>query len=67
MEASFSNLFEDVRQERSLKLLWSLTEPDMLKQSVFIDDEIKIVKNVALEKLHRQKCLDEYFALHFLE
>ena len=29
MEAFFSNLFEDVRQERSLILLISLTDPDI--------------------------------------
>ena len=33
MEAYFSNLFEDVRDERSLILLLSLTDPDVLKQS----------------------------------
>ena len=45
MEACFSNLFEDVRHERSLILLLSLTDPDILKQSKFTDDEIEIIKN----------------------
>ena len=67
MEAYFSNLFEDVRHERSLKILLSLTDPDILKQSKFTDDEINIIKNLALEKIHRQKCLKDYFALHLLE
>ena len=67
MEAYFSNLFEYIRHERSLILLLSLTDSDILKQSKFTDDEIEIIKNLALEKLHRQKCLKEYFALQLLE
>ena len=62
MEAYFSSLFEDVRHERSIVFLLSLTDPDTLKQSKFTDDEKNIIKNLALEKLHRQKCLEEYFA-----
>ena len=54
MEAYFSSLFEDVRHERSLILLLSLTDPDILKQSKFTDDEIDIIKIIGLEKLHRQ-------------
>ena len=49
MEGYFSTMFEDVRQERSLILLLSLTDPDILKQSTFTDDEINIIKNLALE------------------
>ena len=67
MGAYFSNLFEDNRHERSLFLLLSVTDPDKLKQSKFTDDEIIILKNLALEKLHRQKCLKVYFALQLLE
>ena len=67
MEQYFSNLFEDVRCERSLILLLSLKDPDILKKSKFTDDEISIMKNLALEKLHRQRILKEYFALSFLE
>ena len=44
MEAYFSNLFEDIRYERSLILLLSLTDPDILKQSKLTDDEINIIK-----------------------
>ena len=62
MEAYLSNLFEDIRYERSLILLLSLTDLDILKQSKFTDDEINILKNLALGKLHR-KCVKEYFAL----
>ena len=43
-EQHFSNLSEDIRCERSLILLLSLIEPDILKQSNFTDDEINIIK-----------------------
>ena len=67
MEAYFSNLFDDVRHERSLMLLLSLTDPDILKKSKFTDDEINIIKNLAVEKLHRQRILKEYHAVSLLE
>ena len=67
MEAYFSTVFEDIRHERSLILLLSLVEPDILKQSEFTDHEIDIVKNIALEKLHRQRNLKEIVALDLLE
>ena len=44
MEQYFSNLFEDIRHERSLILLLSLTDPDILKQSKITDDEIENIK-----------------------
>ena len=58
---------EDVRHERSLKLLLSLTNPDILGQSKITDDEIEIIKNLALEKLHRQRILKEHVAMDLLE
>ena len=67
MEQYFNTIFEDVRHERSLILLLSLTEPDILKQSKFNDHEIEIIKNIALEKLYRQKNLKEIVALELLE
>ena len=67
MEAYFATMFEDVRHERSLILILSLVEPDILKQSKFTDDEINIIKNLALEKLHRQRILKEHFAMDLLE
>ena len=67
MEQYFSNLFEDIRYERSLILLLSLVESDILKQSKFTDHEIEIIKNLALEKLHRQRILKEYHAMSLLE
>ena len=67
MESYFSNLFEDVRHERSLILLLSLLEPNMLKQSKFTDHEIEIIRNLALEKLHRQRISKEHIAMDLLE
>ena len=67
MEEYFTTIFEDVRHERSLILLISLTDPDILKQSKFTDDEINIIKSLALEKLHRQIILKEHIAMDLLE
>ena len=67
MEAYFNTIFEDIRHERSLILLLSLAEPSILKQSKFTDHEIEIIKNLALEKLHRQRILKEHIALDLLE
>ena len=67
MEAYFNTIFEDVRHEKSLILLLYLTDPDILKQSKFTDGEINIIKNLALEKLHRQRILKEYLAVSLLE
>ena len=67
MEQYFSSLFEDIRHERSLILMLSLTDPDMLRQSKFTDGEIEIIKNLALEKLHRQRNLKEHAAMDLLE
>ena len=57
MEQYFDSIFESVRHERSLILLLSIVEPDIFRQSKFLDLEIKIIKNIALEKLHRQRNL----------
>ena len=67
MEQNFATTFEDVRHERSLILLLSLTDSDKLEQSKFTDDEINIIKNLALEKLHRQRILKKYVANFLLE
>ena len=67
MEQYFNTIFEDVRNERSLILLLSLTDPDILKQSKFTDDEINIIKSLALEKLYRQRILKEYYAVSLLD
>ena len=67
MEQNFNTIFEDLRHERSLILLLSLTDPDILKQSIFTDDEIHNIKNLALEKLHRQRITEEHIAMNLLE
>ena len=67
MENYFAYLFENIYHERSLILLLSLTDPDILKQSKFTDDEIEIIKNLALEKLYRQRIFKEYHAVSLLE
>ena len=67
MEQYFNTIFEDIRYERSLILLLSLVEPVILKQSNFNDHDIDIIKNIALQKLHRQRNLKEIIALGLLE
>ena len=67
MEAYFNTIFEDVRHERSLIFFLSLVEPDILKQSKFTDDEIDILKKIALPKLYRQRNLKQTIALDLLE
>ena len=67
MEQYFATIFEDIRHERSVILLLSLTDPDILRQSKFTDDEIEIIKIIALEKLHRQRILEEHIVMDLLE
>ena len=67
MEQYFATMFEDVRHERSLILLLSITDPDIQRQSNFTDDEIDIIKMLALGKLHRQRILKEVAAMDLLE
>ena len=67
MENYFINLFEDLRHERSLMLLLSLTDSNILKQAGFTDNEIEIIKNIALQKLKRQLDLKNYIAMNLIE
>ena len=68
MEQNFATMFEDVRHERSLiLLLLSLTDPDIMEQFKLTDDEVNIIKSLALEKLHRQRILKEHIAMDLLE
>ena len=67
MEQYFNTIFKDVRYERSLVLLLSKVEPDILRQSNILDHEIGNIKNITLEKLHRQRNLREIIALELLE
>ena len=45
MEIYFATMFEDVRHERSILLLPSLTDEGVIKQSGFIDYEKNIKKS----------------------
>ena len=60
-------MFEDVRYERTLILVLSLTDEGILKQSGFTENEIKIIKDFALQKVHRQRSLKEFKAMEFLD
>ena len=59
MNQYFATIYEDVRHERSLILLLSLVKPDILRQSKYTDHEICIIKDLALENLHRQRIFKE--------
>ena len=67
MEQFFATLFEVVGHERTLIILLSLTDPDILKQSKYTNDETIVIKNLALENLHRQRILKEYVAVSLIE
>ena len=67
MEAFLAVMFEDIRHERSLILLLSVTDLDILKQAKFTDSEMNFIQNLALEKLHRQRILKEEVAIALLE
>ena len=67
MEHFFAIKFEDVRHKRSLTLLISLTDLDTTGASKFTDYGIDIIKNLALEKLHRQRIFKEHVAMSLLE
>ena len=60
-------MFEDVKHERSLTVSVSLTDPDIIKQSKFTDHEIKYIKTLVSERLHRHRLLRESFALQLLD
>ena len=67
MEAYFNTIFEVVSLERSPILLLSLVEPNILKPAIFTDHEIDISKDLALQKIHRQRNLKEIVASDLLE
>ena len=67
MEQNFNTVFEDVRYERGIILLLSLAEPEILRQSKFLDHEIENIKSIALKKIHRQRTFKEFIALELLE
>ena len=59
MENYFETAFEDVRHERLLPLMQSLTVPNILKQSKFTEYELLLKKHSALDKLDKQRLLKE--------
>ena len=67
MENYFIKLFDNINHERSLILLLSLTDSNILKQSGFTDNEIEIIKNIALQKIKRQSDLKQYIAMNLIE
>ena len=67
MEHYFAVFFEDVRHERSLFLLSSSTDPDILRQGKFTNYEIDILKKLAFENFHRQRILKEHVAMSLSE
>ena len=62
----FAMIFEDIKHERFLLLLLSITDPDILRHCKFTDYEVDIIEEVALEKLHRQRILKEHIAMSLL-
>ena len=60
-------IFDDIRHEGILILLLSLVEPDILRQSKFTDHEISIIKDLASEKIYRQRVLKEEVAVALFE
>ena len=60
-------MFEDVRHERSIVLILSLTNPVILKQSKCTDHETIILKNLAPEKIHRQSIQKEYVTVSLID
>ena len=67
MDQFFAVMFEDNRHERSLFLLLSLRDPDILKQAKFADHEINIIIILFSEKLHRQRISKAELAIALLE
>ena len=67
METYFIKLFDNIHYERSLILLLSLTDSNILIQAGFTNDEFNIIKNIALQKIKRQTDLKQYVAMDLLE
>ena len=63
----FIILFDNIHYERSLIFLLSLTDSNILIQSGFKNDEIEIIKNIALENMFRQRNLNGIIALDLLD
>ena len=60
-------MFEDVTHERSLILLLSIKDADLLRKIQFTGYETDINKNLALEKLQGQRIFKEHIAMSLIE
>ena len=67
MEKQILTLLKDVRYESTLIVVLILTVECILKQSGFTENEMKIIKENAPEKIHRQKSLKVYKAMDFVD
>ena len=67
MEQYFTTMFENKHHELSLILLLSVREPEISIQNKLTDHELKILKKLALEKIHRQLILKEHVVIDLLE
>ena len=67
METYFATMFEGVGHDRLLIILIPLAHPHTLEPINFTDHEINIIKNPALEELHRQRILKENIAVSILD
>ena len=70
MEFYFRKIFlTDIRSWKIVDIIViSLTaSKEYLTQYGFKDDEINNIKNIALEKIHRQKQLKDYVAANLIE
>ena len=47
-------MFEDIQNERSLILLLSIADPDIVKQSGFVEHEILVIGNLASQKAQNE-------------
>ena len=63
MEQYFAKTFQDVTYEKSLKLLLSLTDPDILKQNKFTDDEHNPIKKSSSRIFTKTKIFKETLCL----
>ena len=60
-------MFDDVRYEKTLTLVPRLTDEGILKQSGFTENEIKVIKKFALQKVFRQRSFKEGKAMELLD
>ena len=67
MEIYYATMFEDIRYERSLIFYLGLSDSHILKRSKFTDKKNSIIKNLAIQKLDRQKIRKTQLAVSLIE